>query len=59
VTGGATGWLNLQGNVEAGEIFEVRFAIWDTSDGLFDSLVVLDDWQWGTTAVTPGVTPAG
>jgi len=58
-TGGATGWLNLQGNVEPGEIFEVRFAIWDTSDSLYDSLVVLDDWRWGTTTVTPGVTPAG
>ena len=56
-TGGATGWLKLAANVEPGEIIELRLAIWDTGNGLFDSLVVLDNWRWSTTPATVGVTP--
>jgi hypothetical protein len=36
---------------------EVRFAIWDTGDGVWDSLVLLDDWQWSVQASQPGVQP--
>ncbi|MEM6296246.1 MAG: choice-of-anchor L domain-containing protein [Myxococcota bacterium] len=57
-TGGGTGWLTMTGNVEPGEVFEVRFVIWDTSDEIFDSLVLLDDWQWSLEASEPGVSPS-
>lgn len=56
-TGGGTGWLAMSGNVTPGETLEIRFAIWDTSDGLFDSLVLLDNWQWSVQASEPGVEP--
>ncbi|MBX7077553.1 MAG: choice-of-anchor L domain-containing protein [Nannocystaceae bacterium] len=56
-TGGGTGWLTMSGNVTPGEVMEIRFAIWDTSDQVFDSLVLLDDWQWSVQASEPGVTP--
>jgi hypothetical protein len=56
-TGGGTGWLKMSGNVKGGEVMEVRFAIWDTGDGLWDSLVLLDDWVWSVQASQPGVQP--
>ncbi len=57
-TGGGTGWLTMTGNVEPGEVFEIRFVIWDTSDEIFDSLVLLDDWEWSVEASEPGVSPS-
>jgi hypothetical protein len=55
--GGGTGWLSMSGNVTPGEVMELRIAIWDTSGHIFDSLVLLDDWQWSLDAATPGVAP--
>ncbi len=56
-TGGGTGWLKMAGNVKGGETMEIRFTIWDTGDGVWDSLVLLDDWQWSVQASQPGVQP--
>lgn len=53
--GGATGWLTMNGNVEPGEIIDLRFAVWDSGGHLFDALVLLDDWQWSLDAASPGV----
>lgn len=53
-TGGATGWLTTSGNVTPGEIILIRFSIWDTSDHIFDSTVLLDDFQWSVNSSTPG-----
>jgi hypothetical protein len=52
--GGATAWLTVKGNVVPGETIELRFAIWDTSDHSYDSLVLLDNFQWSTQTTTPG-----
>lgn len=57
VVGGGTGWLQMSGNVTPGETVEIRFAIWDTSGHIFDSLVLLDDWRWSLQAAQPGVAP--
>jgi len=54
--GGGTGWLEMSGNVEPGEIMEIRFAIWDAGGHLFDALVLLDDWRWSLDGASPGVT---
>ncbi|MDC0715955.1 choice-of-anchor L domain-containing protein [Nannocystis bainbridge] len=56
-TGGGTGWLKMAGNVNGGEVMEIRFAIWDTADGVYDSLVLLDDFVWSVQASQPGVQP--
>lgn len=56
-TGGGTNWLKMAGNVKGGETMEIRFAIWDTADGYWDSLVLLDDWVWSVQASQPGVMP--
>lgn len=52
--GGGTGWLTTNGNVKPGETIELRFVIWDTSDHIFDSLVLIDNFLWSLDASTPG-----
>ncbi len=59
MAGGGTSWLNMSGNVKPGETIEVRFAIWDTGDPWYDSLVLLDRFQWSITPAQPGTTPDG
>lgn len=44
--GGGTGWLITRGNVVSGEIITLRIAIWDTSDGVLDSVSLIDNFQW-------------
>lgn len=55
--GGGTGWLTMRGNIVPGEIFEVRFAVWDAGGHIFDSLVMLDDFEWSVDAAEPGIEP--
>ena len=57
--GGGTAWLTTSGNVVPGETIDVRFVIWDTGDGLYDSVALLDDFQWSTQPTTPGTFLAG
>ncbi len=52
--GGGTGWLAVRGNVVPGENVTLRIAIWDTDDGRYDSLVLLDAFQWSLDPVEPG-----
>lgn len=52
--GGGTGWLTTTGNVVPGEVIEVRFAIWDTGDPWYDSVVLLDNFVWSVNASQPG-----
>ncbi|MBA3391550.1 MAG: choice-of-anchor L domain-containing protein [Deltaproteobacteria bacterium] len=52
--GGATGWLETRGNVTPGEIITLRIAIWDTSDHSWDSLAIVDGFQWSTEVAQPG-----
>jgi hypothetical protein len=54
--GGGTGWLEMSGNVEPGEIMQIRFAVWDAGGHIFDALVLLDDWRWSLDAASPGVS---
>jgi hypothetical protein len=44
--GGATSWLESQAPIGGGEEFSVQFTIWDASDHILDSTVVLDGFQW-------------
>lgn len=54
LAGGATAWLSTSGNVVPGEIIELRIAVWDTGDPWYDSLVLLDNFQWSIEASDPG-----
>ncbi len=51
---GATGWLTTRGNVVPGEIITLRFVIWDTGDHIFDSMVLIDNFQWQFAEYKPG-----
>jgi hypothetical protein len=56
-TGSSTGWLITTWNIEPGETFTLTFHIHDTADDLLDSEVILDNFTWYTTPVTPGTEP--
>lgn len=44
--GGGTVWLTTTAPVVPGETIRLRFATWDTSDMLLDSIVLLDNFRW-------------
>ena len=52
--GGGTGWLTTSGNVRGGEIITLRIALWDTSDGQYDSLALADAFEWSLNPSEPG-----
>lgn len=43
---GSTGWLRTKATVEPGKAFTIRFTVYDSSDGMVDSSVLVDNWQW-------------
>ena len=43
---GGTSWLKTSAPVVGGEIITLRFTIWDTSDSILDSSVLLDNFVW-------------
>jgi hypothetical protein len=53
--GGGTGWLRFGGNVVPGETVHLRFAIWDNTDGVEDSHILLDNFRWLAEPITPGL----
>ena len=52
--GGGTGWLTTSGNVNGAEIITLRIALWDTSDGQYDSVALIDNFQWSLDPSDPG-----
>jgi hypothetical protein len=55
---GATSWLQTQAPVEPGEEFTIRFAVYDSGDGVLDSTTLIDNFKWIAEAgVTVGTTP--
>jgi hypothetical protein len=53
--GGGTAWLQTTAPVTGGEIFQVRFAIWDVGDDAYDSTVLVDGFEWIAQGGTPFV----
>ena len=43
---GGTQWLTNAFGVTGGNTMTVRFSIYDKSDGIFDTSVILDNWTW-------------
>ena len=56
LSGGGTGWLVTSGNVVPGEIIDLRIAIWDTTDDIYDSTVLVDNFEWSVDASEPGTS---
>jgi Ca-activated chloride channel homolog len=43
---GSTGWLRTSWPIQGGERFRLTFSIHDEGDAVFDSVVLLDNFQW-------------
>jgi len=54
-----TRWLETVAPVVPGEEIELVFSIFDLSDALFDSVVLLDGVHWGCTDLPPLTQPQG
>ena len=53
----ATKWLTTSVGVTAGEEFTLVFAIFDFADGILDSMVMLDNFEWNCDAGSPVTAP--
>jgi hypothetical protein len=55
----STSWLVTKAPVEPGEQITIRWAVYDSGDGVLDSSTLVDNWQWiaqsGTTVGTDTV----
>lgn len=49
ICGGSTNWLLTQAPVLAGETITFHNSIWDTGDHVWDSTVLVDNWQWSAS----------
>jgi hypothetical protein len=52
----ATGWLQTQAPVKPGDTITLRYAIWDSGDGVLDSTVLIDKFQWSVDGATAAST---
>ncbi len=55
--GSSTGWLSTSWPIAEDETFSLTFHIHDTSDGVFDSEVILDNFKWLGEPFVPGTVP--
>lgn len=52
-----TKWLTTTAGVTPGEDIEIVFAIFDLSDNILDSVVILDNWHWDCEGGPPVTIP--
>jgi hypothetical protein len=52
----ATGWLQTQAPVKPGDTITLLFTIWDSGDGVWDSTVLIDKFQWSADGATAAST---
>ena len=45
---GGTRWHKTSVPIQPGTTIEIIFAIWDSSDGSYDSTMLIDNWRWLT-----------
>ncbi len=56
---GGTKWLTSSAPVRPGEDITLIFAIFDNMDSSFDSMTILDHFEWTCSGAPPFTTPAG
>jgi hypothetical protein len=55
---GSTGWLQTKAPVPKNSQITLRWAVYDSSDGILDTTTLIDNWQWIATAgVAVGTNP--
>lgn len=52
ICGGGTDWLESTAPVVPGETITLQFSIWDTGDHLWDSFILIDDFEWSVSSAT-------
>jgi hypothetical protein len=52
---GGTGWLQTTAPIGGGDVFTIRFAIWDTGDSAWDSMALVDNFEWVANGGTVSV----
>jgi hypothetical protein len=57
VTGGGTVWLQTSAPIVPGETIELYLMVFDVSDQILDSLVLLDDFDWSIEPSDVGTIP--
>ena len=57
-TGGGTTWLTTTAPVVPGETITLEFMVFDVSDNVLDSLVLLDGFQWSIDPSQVGTDPS-
>lgn len=51
-TGGATKWLTTDAPVTPGEVVQLELIVFDVSDNVLDSLVLVDNFRWSSNNAT-------
>ncbi len=44
--GGGTGWITTEAPMLPGEVITLEMMLWDSSDGVWDSSAIVDDFHW-------------
>ncbi|MCA9625342.1 MAG: choice-of-anchor L domain-containing protein, partial [Myxococcales bacterium] len=44
--GGSTGWITSQAPIVPGEVITIEFIVWDSTDPIFDSSSMIDNFRW-------------
>ena len=60
--GGGTGWLTTTVPITPGELFSIRFIVFDEGDHILDSVALIDNFRWQLKATKGGpstVRPGG
>jgi hypothetical protein len=52
-----TRWLETTAGVTPGETIELIFAVFDLSDGVLDTVVLIDNWHWSCDGGPPITVP--
>lgn len=55
-TGGGTKWLTTTAPIVPGETMVIEFMVFDVSDGILDSLTILDNFKWSIDPSGVGTT---
>jgi hypothetical protein len=51
--GGSTGWFTANGSAAPGEDLLLTFAVFDMTDSIYDTAVILDNWRWDCEGCVP------
>lgn len=56
--GGATGWITTVSPVNPGETITLRFDVHDVADGIYDSAVLVDHFEWSEAEIDDPISGA-